>query len=92
MMDISYIVKPILVDGKEIIPLIELANKVKKDEWELLNCDYYRAINSRGDYLFEYCNRGFSLEYIGYSYKEYVDYKEYELYDYLEKIGINYRT
>ena len=30
MMDISYIVKPILVDGKEIIPLIELANKVKK--------------------------------------------------------------
>ena len=51
-MDISYIVKPILVDGKEIIHLIELANKVKKDEWKLLNCDYYRAINSRGDYLF----------------------------------------
>lgn len=29
-MDISYIVKPILVDGKEIIPLIELTNKVKR--------------------------------------------------------------
>ena len=29
-MDISYIVKPILVDGKEIITLIGLTNKVKR--------------------------------------------------------------
>lgn len=90
-MDLSYIIKPITFDGEVFVPLIKIANMVKQDNWKILECDYYRLINEKGDYLFEYGDMGFELTYLGYAFN-YASFKAWKLYDYLDLLKIDYRV
>lgn len=90
-MDISNIIKPIDVGGKIVIPLIEIANNVKEDNWRVLECDYFRLINEKENYLFEYGDSGFELTPLKYNYESSPSFKAWRFYDYLDSIGIDYR-
>ena len=90
-MDLSYIIKPITFDGETFVPLIKIANMVREDDWIVMECDFFRLINKKGDYLFDYSDGGFELTYLGYGY-DYTKFKAWKLYEYLDSLGINYKV
>jgi len=79
--------KPITHNGKEIVPILELAKTQRAFDWVVGEDDFGNLCAKYGEVFFGFKNHSFYL----HDFSNDLIYDQYQLFDYLHELKIDYR-